>query len=671
MVAGTLRVVIVAIPLAAGYLASLGCLRLLRHQISDTRWWLLLVVAVSVLVCLALERVTRRLLPLAALLKLSMLFPDRAPSRFKLARRALSPERLAERAAESSSQAAAEQALALITALTAHDRRTRGHSERVRLFTELLGEELRLPREARDRLRWASLLHDIGKLQVAVDILNKPAKLNNAEWDIVAAHPDNGAQLLGPLLGWLGEWGGAVRQHHEKYDGTGYPDGAAGLDICRAARIVAIADSYEVMTAHRAYKKPMATVAARAELARCAGSQFDPGYVRAFLSISLPRLLWAMGPGSLLMNLPMLRVLADTANKGVLVTSQTTVLTASAAVVIGGVSATGGTPAVHHQAQLAASPRPAAPVQLRPVTPGSAAIQLPAKPGSKPVVVVARQPQSQPGRPPVPTGPTPADPTPTDPVPTEPTPTPSDPTPVEAVPTVAFAWVPFPVIASSTASVGFTTDAAAARVLCSLDGGTGTVCPGNSVSYSGLADGPHTVTVWAENSAGTAGDPLSTSFTVDTTGATVSWTSTPPPQLAAGSATLGFSTADPDAATWCSVDGAAAAACTSPLTLTGLADGPHAVSVYTVDAVGNVGPAIQTSFTVDTTGPVLTLTGAPSGTISSSTAGLSFTVDDPSATAWCSLDGGTGTVCPGSSVSYSGLADGPHTVTVWAENSAG
>ena len=367
VIAGALRVVIVAIPLAAGYLASLVCLRLLRHQIAASRWWLLPAVAVSVLVCMAVERVTRRLLPLAALLKLSMLFPDRAPSRFKVARRALSVERLAERAAESSSQdaaSAAEQALSLITALTAHDRRTRGHSERVRLFTELLADQLRLPRDARDRLRWASLLHDIGKLQVAVEILNKPARLNNAEWDVVAAHPDTGAQLLGPLLAWLGEWGGAVRQHHEKFDGTGYPDGIAAADICRAARIVAIADSYEVMTAHRAYKKPMATIAARAELTRCAGTQFDPAYVRAFLAISLPRLLWAMGPASLLMNLPMLRLLADTANKGVLATSQTTVLTASAAAVIGGVSATTGHPVVHHPAQLAAAPRPAAPVSV-------------------------------------------------------------------------------------------------------------------------------------------------------------------------------------------------------------------------------------------------------------------------------------------------------------------
>jgi len=654
-VAGTLRVIIIAIPLVAGYLASVGCLRLLRHQIADTRWWLLPVVVASVLVCLALERVTRRLLPLAALLKLSMLFPDRAPSRFKVARRALSVERLAERAADGPQDAAtaAEQALALITALTAHDRRTRGHSERVRLFTELLGEQLRLPREARDRLRWASLLHDIGKLQVAVEILNKPAKLSNAEWDVVAAHPDNGAQLLGPLLGWLGEWGGAVRQHHEKYDGSGYPDGAAGADICRAGRIVAIADSYEVMTAHRAYKKPMATVAAREELARCAGSQFDPGYVRAFLAISLPRLLWAMGPGSLLMNLPMLRVLADTANKGALATAQSTALTASAAVVIGGVSATANAPLVDHHAQLAAAPRPTAPAQVRPAAPGSgpvtpAAKPVPAKPATRPVVVVARQPRSEPGQLPVPP-PTEPTPTPADPNPGDPTPTP---TPTEAVPTVAFAWVPFPVIASSTASVGFTTDAAAARVLCALDGGTATVCPGSSVSYSGLADGSHTVTLWAENSAGVASDQLSTSFTVDTTGATVSWTSTPP------------------AATWCSVDGAAAAECTSPLALTGLADGPHAVSVYTVDPVGNVGPAIQTSFTVDTTGPVVSLTAAPAGTITGNTADLSYTVDDPAATVWCSLDGAAATACT-SPLSLPGLADGPHTVTVQAKDLLG
>ena len=151
--------------------------------------------------CLLVERLTRRLLPLAALLKLSMLFPDRAPSRFKIARKAVSTKTLEkelEQPQAGTAASAAELVLSLITALTAHDRRTRGHSERVRLFAELLGEQLRLPREARDRLRWASLLHDIGKLQVAVEILNKPSKLSSTEFDLIAQHPADGRATARP-----------------------------------------------------------------------------------------------------------------------------------------------------------------------------------------------------------------------------------------------------------------------------------------------------------------------------------------------------------------------------------------------------------------------------------------------------------------------------------------
>ena len=348
LAARAVQLLIVSVPLAAGYGATVLCVRLLHRQLAESHWWLLVPAAVSIVACVAVERLTRMLLPLAALLKLSMLFPDRAPTRYKVARQAFNVRSLRDKLATapaSDASSAAEAALALITALTSHDRRTRGHCERVRVFTDLLGDQLRLPRESRDKLRWVSLLHDIGKLRVAAEILNKPAKLNPTEWDLVAAHPDNGAQLLGPLTDWLGEWAGAVRQHHEKFDGTGYPDGAAGDQISRAGRIVAIADSYEVMTAHRAYKKPMATAAARAELARCAGTQFDPTYVRAFLAIPLPKLLWAMGPGSLLMNLPLLRAAADTANKGVIATTQTGVAAVSAAAVMGTVTVTTGIPA--------------------------------------------------------------------------------------------------------------------------------------------------------------------------------------------------------------------------------------------------------------------------------------------------------------------------------------
>jgi hypothetical protein len=672
-------VLIIGTPLGAGYLTTVLSLHLLHTRIEVSRWWLVPIAALSVGVCVGVERLTRRLLPLAALLKLSMLFPDRAPSRMKIARRALSVNRLAERgtpAAAGDAASSAEQALALITALTAHDRRTRGHSERVRLFTELLADQLRLSREAKDKLRWSSLLHDIGKLQVAVEILNKPAKLNDSEWNVIAAHPVNGEVLLGPLVEWLGEWGGAVRQHHEKFDGTGYPDGTAGNDICRAARIVSIADSYEVMTAHRAYKKPMATVAARAELARCAGTQFDPGFVRAFLAISLPRLLWAMGPGSLLMNLPLLRALAEVGNKGALATTQTGALTATAVAVISGTAgASVGHAQVHERAVLASRPAPAAvsnqpSASTLPAQPGTQA-PLPARPVVHPITditVTPAQPAPSASAPRPAGAPQPAgNPQPPTPV----TSSPAPPSPVAApAAAVSFRWVPAPTIGSSTASIGYTADDNAATVRCSLDGAPAQICDGGSVSYSNLADSQHTVRLWAENADGVAGSSIETAFVVDTAGATVSWTAVPAPVVASSHASFAFDVTDAAATSFCSLDGATASECTNPVTLTGLADGPHAVSVYSVDPLGNAGPSIQTTFTVDTTAPTVTLTSAIAPLISTSSVSLSFGVDDPAAATFCAFDGAPAIAC-GSPYNLDGLTDGPHTVAVHAVDAAG
>ncbi len=119
-------------------------------------------------------------------------------------------------------------------------------------------------------------------------------------------HPSEGARIAAPLLEWLGPWGVAIVEHHERFDGKGYPAGLGGSSISLAGRIVAVADSYDTMTAARSYKKPMAVWSARRELADCAGGQFDPEIVRAFLSISLPRLLWKTGPISFLVQLPVL-----------------------------------------------------------------------------------------------------------------------------------------------------------------------------------------------------------------------------------------------------------------------------------------------------------------------------------------------------------------------------
>jgi putative nucleotidyltransferase with HDIG domain len=389
-------------------------------------WWWVGLLGVGLLVATVVERWGRRLLPLVMLLKLSMLFPDRAPSRFAVAREAGSVRHLRSRLAALDADPgadretwSAERILALAMALQAHDRRTRGHSERVRVFTDLLAEEMKLPPEDRDRLRWAALLHDVGKLTVAARILNKPGKLDDHEWVVIRGHPAEGARIAGPLLEWLGSWAGAIVEHHERFDGKGYPAGLAGHGISLGGRIVAVADCYDTMTAARSYKKPMAVAAARAELARCAGSQFDPAAVRAFLGISIPRLLWKTGPLSFLVQLPFLWRLQQIAEQGLSIAAQGV----TAATVAAGVAAITATPPAVLSSAPSTARGPAPVVRTAPTpspvpslspTPGGRA-QRPASkpsprgPGSSPI------PATSPSSTPIPT------PTPT----TTPTPTPT------------------------------------------------------------------------------------------------------------------------------------------------------------------------------------------------------------------------------------------------------
>ena len=167
----------------------------------------------------------------------------------------------------------------------------------------MVGAELKISGAALDHLRWSALLHDIGKLLVSAEILNKPGTLTDAEFDVVKQHPEFGRELVAPLVGWLGDSARAVWEHHERWDGQGYPSGLSGTEISLAGRIVAVTDAFDVMTSARSYKAPISPAAARAELARCAGSQFDEAIVRAFLNVSLGRLRMAMGPLSWLTQL--------------------------------------------------------------------------------------------------------------------------------------------------------------------------------------------------------------------------------------------------------------------------------------------------------------------------------------------------------------------------------
>lgn len=283
----------VAIPAAVSFVATWAAIEIVPPPAALLAriLWLVLPIAVAVAGMRVAHFATRQLAPLGALFQMSLVFPDAAPSRFRTALRARTGRQL-ERTTDASTptdQEAAENLVTLLSTLAAHDRLTRGHSERVRAYSVMLGEEIGLSSDALNKLNWAALAHDLGKLDVPPAILNKNGRPTDEEWRVLRAHPEAAAKFTDSLRPWLGDWVDCATQHHERFDGTGYPDGLAGNDISLAGRIVSIADAFDVMTAARSYKLPLPAEQARAELLRNAGTQFDPSLVRSFLHISLPR----------------------------------------------------------------------------------------------------------------------------------------------------------------------------------------------------------------------------------------------------------------------------------------------------------------------------------------------------------------------------------------------
>jgi HD-GYP domain-containing protein (c-di-GMP phosphodiesterase class II) len=130
----------------------------------------------------------------------------------------------------------------------------------------------------------AGVLHDIGKIGIDLAILQKKDRLTEEEFDIVKRHPLIGERILRPI-GFLADVLPGVRQHHERYDGFGYPSGLAGEHVSIEARILAVADAYDAMITERPYRRPLAKESAVAELQRCSGTQFDPLVVEHFLDL--------------------------------------------------------------------------------------------------------------------------------------------------------------------------------------------------------------------------------------------------------------------------------------------------------------------------------------------------------------------------------------------------
>jgi putative two-component system response regulator len=173
---------------------------------------------------------------------------------------------------------------ALAYALEAKDVYTSGHSQRVTELSVAIAERLGLPEESIEKIRLAGLVHDIGKIGVREAVLNKPGSLSEEEFKHVRLHSETGEHILKPIVD-DGDILKAVRHHHERYDGAGYPDGLKGEQIPQLARIIAVADTFDAMTSERPYRKALTKEEACAEVERCRGTQFDPEAADAFLEV--------------------------------------------------------------------------------------------------------------------------------------------------------------------------------------------------------------------------------------------------------------------------------------------------------------------------------------------------------------------------------------------------
>ncbi len=179
-------------------------------------------------------------------------------------------------------------ALLLGDVVEADDAYTGEHCKSVVQLSLDVARQMGLDADCTRNVEFGALLHDIGKIAVPNEIINKPGPLDEREWEVMRTHTIEGQRMLEKIGGFMIEIGRIVRASHERWDGSGYPDGLAGEDIPLEARIISACDAFNAMTTTRSYRKAMPFADARAELQRCAGSHFDPLVVRALLAVAEP-----------------------------------------------------------------------------------------------------------------------------------------------------------------------------------------------------------------------------------------------------------------------------------------------------------------------------------------------------------------------------------------------
>jgi HD-GYP domain-containing protein (c-di-GMP phosphodiesterase class II) len=177
-------------------------------------------------------------------------------------------------------------ALVLAEVVDADDAYTGMHTRDVVGLSVAVAEQLGLDEDRRRNVEFGALLHDVGKVAIPKEILNKPGPLDDAEWEVMRTHTVAGQRMLDRVGGFMREVGAIVRGSHERWDGGGYPDGLAGDEIPLEARIITACDAYNAMTTTRPYREAMDPAVAAAELERCSGTQFDPIVVAALLAVS-------------------------------------------------------------------------------------------------------------------------------------------------------------------------------------------------------------------------------------------------------------------------------------------------------------------------------------------------------------------------------------------------